>query len=150
MTLAPPRQIGRTVPVQVHFDDLDAMGIVHNAKYAVLVERAISAFWFAHGWSFDPAQSRFPDDLMLAVREFGITYRAPITAVPEVGVQLWIEQFGRTSVTYHFRVISADGTVLHAEGTRAQVKLDPVTRRPAPISPELRKAAAELIAHPGA
>ena len=141
-------ELGITQRVQVHFDDLDAMGIVHNAKYGVLVERAITAFWLAQGWSFDPARTRFPDDLMLAVREYTITFHAPIAAVPEVGVQIWIEQFGRTSVTYHFRVISADGEMLHAEGSRAQVKLDPITRRPAEISPELRKAADQLMAHP--
>lgn len=137
---------GITQRVQVHFDDLDAMGIVHNAKYAVLVERAITAFWLAQGWTFDRATTRFPDDLMLAVREYSVTFHAPISAVPEVAVRLWIEHFGRTSVTYHFRVISADGSVLHAEGVRAQVKLDPVTRRPAEITPELRKAAAQLLA----
>lgn len=149
MTTTLPPQVqpayGTLRLVQVHFDDLDAMGIVHNAKFAVLLERAISAYWREHGWSFDPATTRFPDDLMLAVRSFSITYHSPIPAVSEVAVNLWIEQFGRTSLTYHFRVTSADGEVVHAEGSRTQVKIDPQSRRPAPISPELRKAAADLI-----
>ena len=34
---------GHTEPVPVHFDDLDPMGLVHNARYAVLLERALSA-----------------------------------------------------------------------------------------------------------
>ena len=34
---------GVVVPVDVHFDDLDAMGVLHNARYAVLVERALSS-----------------------------------------------------------------------------------------------------------
>lgn len=28
----------------MHFDDLDPMGVLHNARYAVLVERAITAW----------------------------------------------------------------------------------------------------------
>ena len=36
---------GHAEPVAIHFDDLDAMGIVHNARYAVLVERALPPYW---------------------------------------------------------------------------------------------------------
>ena len=27
-------------PVMVHFEDLDAMGVVHNGRYVLLLERA--------------------------------------------------------------------------------------------------------------
>jgi hypothetical protein len=36
--------------------------------------------------------------------------------------------------------------VTHAEGRRVQVRLDPVTLRPAPIAPELREACRQLLA----
>jgi hypothetical protein len=34
--------LGQTEPVQIHFDHLDAMGVVHNGRYVLLLERAIA------------------------------------------------------------------------------------------------------------
>jgi len=75
----------------------------------------------------------------------------PIARVGTVQVQLWLDHLGTTSVVYGFRVLS-DGTVVHAEGRRVQVRLDPATLRPAVIGPELREACRPLLAgaEPGA
>ncbi|MFC4014409.1 acyl-CoA thioesterase [Nonomuraea purpurea] len=133
-----------TRPAQVHFDDLDAMGLLHNSRYALLVERAISDFWADQGWNFDPAISRFKD-IYLAVREFKITYNAPVAGAGEVLVDFWLDRMGRTSGVYGFRVLSKDRSIVHAEGYRVNVNLDPATFRPAPFSSELRAAAAPLL-----
>ncbi|GII83573.1 thioesterase [Sphaerisporangium siamense] len=137
--------MSHTRPVQVHFDDLDAMGLLHNARYGVLVERAISAFWSELGWHFDPARSRFKD-VFLAVREFQITYHVPIMGVGEPLVQFWIEHLGTSSGVYGFRVLSPDGATVHAEGRRVNVNLDPATLRPTPFTDETREAAKVLVA----
>jgi acyl-CoA thioester hydrolase len=42
--------------------------------------------------------------------------------------------------------LSDYGTVMHAEGRRVQVRLDPATLRPAPIGAELREACRPLLA----
>ncbi|MEV4287193.1 thioesterase family protein [Nonomuraea bangladeshensis] len=131
-------------PVQVHFDDLDAMGLLHNSRYALLVERAISAYWQRLGWAPDLAGSAFKD-VFLAVREFKVTYHVPIAGPGEPLVHFWIERLGRTSGVYGFRVLSADRAVVHAEGYRVNVNLDPATLRPAPFSDELRTAAEPLL-----
>lgn len=34
-----------TETIVVYFDDLDAMGVVHNAKYVTLLERALAGYW---------------------------------------------------------------------------------------------------------
>ena len=70
-------------PVQVHFEDLDAMGVVHNGRYVLLLERALAAYWTRVGYAFDPAASSFKD-VFFVVREFTITYHAPLdaTALP--------------------------------------------------------------------
>lgn len=141
MTIA--AEHGRVLPVQIHFDDLDPMGILHNAHYAVIVERAIINYWVECGWSYDPARSRF-SDIYIAVREMRITYHTPVLGVGEVAVHFWIERLGRTSVVYGFRVLSADRSTVHAEGRRTHVNLDRDTLRPAPFSEELRVAAAPL------
>jgi len=72
--------------------------------------------------------------------------------VGTVQVQRWLDHLGTTSVVYGFRVLSDDGTVVHAEGRRVQVRLDPATLRPAAIGPELREPCRPLLAgaEPGA
>jgi len=129
--------------VQVHFEDLDALGVVHNGRYVLLLERALAAYWTRAGWAFDLAASSFKD-VFFVVREFAITYHVPITRVGPVHVQLWLDHLGNTSAVYGFRVLSEDETVTHAEGRRVQVRLDPATLRPAAIGPELRAASRPL------
>ena len=130
-------------PVMVHFEDLDAMGIVHNGRYVLLLERALAAYWTKAGWPFDPSSRRFTE-VFFVVREFAITYHVPITRVGPVHVQLWLDHLGDTSAVYGFRVLSQDETVTHADGRRVQVRLDPATLRPAAIGPALRAASRPL------
>jgi acyl-CoA thioester hydrolase len=136
---------GHTEMVDVHFEDLDSTGFVHNSRYALLAEHAAGAYWSELGWHHDPSRSRFPKDSTLAVRTFEITYHFPITDTGKVGVHFWIERIGRSSYTYRFRVISPDGAIVHAEGTRVQINLDPTTLTPAVISDEMRAAARPLV-----
>jgi acyl-CoA thioester hydrolase len=83
--------------------------------------------------------------VFLAVREFKVTYNVSIAGVGEPLVHFWIDRLGRTSGVYGFRVLSADRAVVHAEGYRVNVNLDPATLRPAPFSDELRAAAVPLL-----
>lgn len=135
--------------VMIHFEDLDAMGVVHNGRYVMLLERALAAYWTRVGWPYDPGHPRFAQ-VLFVVREFTITYHVPISRMGTVQVQLWLDHLGTTSLVYGFRVSSDDGTVVHAEGRRVQVRLDPATLRPAPISEELREACHQLLAREGA
>lgn len=135
---------GVTEEVTVQFDDLDAMGMVHNAKYALLLERAMSAYWAREGWPYDPSSPEFAK-AAFAVKEFTISYRVPITRTGPVQVRFWLERLGGSSIVYGFHVLSVDGAVLHADGRRVQVRIDLATGRPAPLSPELRAAAAPLL-----
>lgn len=136
-------QYGHVEPVTVHFEDLDAMGVVHNARHALLVERALAAFWRRRGHSFDAAGPTTPDTFNV-VREFSITYGAPIRGTGEITVHLWIESLGESSGVYGFRLTSPDGAVVYAEGRRAVVKLDPATLRPAPWTEDARSIARSL------
>ena len=134
-----------TETVNIYFDDLDAMGVVHNGRYAILLERALGAYWTRAGWTCDPGQPRFAE-VFFVVREFTITYHVPISRIGTVQVQLWLDHLGTTSVVFGFKALSDDGTVVHAEGRRVQVRLDPVTLRPARIGAQLRKACRPLLA----
>jgi acyl-CoA thioester hydrolase len=137
-------EYGRVEPFVVHFDDLDALGIMHNARYAVFLERALSTFWSRHGYSFSGGVPTKPD-VVHAVAEYAISYKTPIRGTGEVGVHFWVDRLGETSVVYGFRIVSADGDLVHAEGRRVNIKLDPVTFRPSPWTAESRQIATTLL-----
>ncbi len=148
---------GHVEPVSVHYDDFDAMGVVHNGRYPVLLERALTTFWAERGFAFTTGggpvgmgggngtgRATSPD-VFQAVREFTISYLAPIRVTGTIGVHFWVEQLGETSLTYGFRFLSADGGTVHAEGRRVVVRLDPATMRPTGWTDEGRAAAAALL-----
>ena len=87
---------GQLEPVYVHFEDLDAMGVVHNGRYVLLIERALDSYWTREGWPFDPSRPHFAE-IFFVVKQFEITYHVPITTVGPVGVQLWIDKLGSSS-----------------------------------------------------
>ncbi|CAL9636492.1 hypothetical protein SUDANB105_06232 [Streptomyces sp. enrichment culture] len=141
---APAPSYGRLIPVTVHFDDLDALGLLHNARYPVLVERAWTELWQEHGVTFEGDWAA-AGDACNAVRELRISYEAPVTRPGGYAVHLWLDRLGTTGLTYGFRFCSADGTVTYAQGSRVLVRLDAGTMRPAPWSERFRAAGRELL-----
>ncbi|MGH9064072.1 MAG: acyl-CoA thioesterase [Acidimicrobiales bacterium] len=115
----------------VFFDDLDAMGVLHNAAYLLLVERASSAFFEAQGWRWESDPYRNPDQHYV-VREQSVLYLEPVRGPGPVAVEMWVTSLGRTSAAYCFEVRSVDGATVHARARRVHVKLDPATLRPSP------------------
>lgn len=142
--MSDPTHFGHVEHVTVHFDDLDAMGILHNARYAVLLERALTPYWTERGIAFRGDLDTAPD-VFHAVREFTIRYRAPIATTGPVAVHFWLEHFGTSSAEYAFQFRSVDGDTVYAEGTRAIVRLDPATLRPAPWTEAARAVASTLL-----
>jgi acyl-CoA thioester hydrolase len=136
--------VGVVEPVEVFFDDLDAMGVVHNGRYGLLLERAFAAYWAREGWPFDPQADHF-DEIFFVVREFSIRYRRPILGVGTVRVHFWIESIDVDTVEYRFRILSGDHSTVYAEGRRTGVKVDRRTLQRTPISAAVRDACAALL-----
>ncbi|MER7661565.1 thioesterase family protein [Streptomyces sp. NPDC096193] len=113
----------------VYFDDLDSFGMLHNSRYGVLAERAWVAYWqenqvaFARDWAL-------LDDGYNVAKELHVNFDMPITRPGGYGVHLWVERVGRSSLTYGFRVCSADGATTYARGHRIVVRLDRETLKP--------------------
>ncbi|MER6345785.1 acyl-CoA thioesterase [Streptomyces sp. NPDC001595] len=135
---------GRLIPVTVHFDDLDALGLLHNARYPVLVERAWTELWQEHGFGFSGDWAA-AGDACNAVKELRISYEAPVTRPGGYAVHLWLDRLGTTGLTYGFRFCSADGAVTYAHGSRVLVRLDAETLRPAPWTELFRAVGRELL-----
>ena len=135
---------GHLEPCFVYYDDLDAVGILHNTRYAVLLERALGAFWARHGYTFADGVFTQPD-ACVAVAEFSIKYRAPVRGSGEIGIHFWLEVLSDSSAVYGFWVLSADGATVHADGRRVHIRLDPATLRPATWTPACRVLAQTLL-----
>ena len=130
----------------VYFDDLDALQILHNARYLLLFERTIGSFWMRLGWAaFD--QHDNPDRHHL-VRTNHIEYLRPVTGIGEVRVRIWIEKLGRSSLTFGFRILPMDEDLDYALGSRVIVCVDPKHHRPAPWSDEFRTHVAPFVRQP--
>lgn len=128
----------------VYFDDLDALGILHNARYLLLLERTIGAFWQRLGWSGLPDPRANPDQFHL-VKANHIEHTAPFGGVGEVRVRVWIEALGRTSMKFGFRILPMDEDQDLAHGYRVLVCVDPQTRKPTPWTDAFRKRVAPYV-----
>jgi acyl-CoA thioester hydrolase len=125
-------------PLYVHrstvwFDELDMVGVLHNARYAIHVERAMTAWYHS-------LRETDPSDALVVVKRYEIEFVRPFTRERgELVVEVSLEHRGTTSAVFRFRCLSypegEDGPeVLHARGTRAIVKVSPGDLRPAPWS----------------
>ncbi len=115
----------------VYFDDLDAFQILHNARYVLLFERTIGAFWRRLGWG-GPLDTQSNPDQFHLVRMNHVEYLRPVVGVGEVRVRVWVERLGRTSLTFGLRCLPVDEDSDHAKGERVIVSVEPDTRRPEP------------------
>lgn len=127
-------------PVYVHrttvwFDELDLLGVLHNARYAIHVERAMTAYHHSLP-GLDPA------DAHVVVKHYDIEFLRPFTRERgELAVEVGLRRIGRTSAAFTFRFLSEapDGSeVEHARGSRTVVKVSAGDLRPAPWSQRFR------------
>ena len=133
-----------TFESQVFFDELDPMAMLHNARFAAHVERAITSFYLTSGkrWELNVADN--PDQFHV-VRELRIEYLNPVVGPRNMRIDVWVERLGTTSCTYGFMCRSTDGKVDYARGERTIVKVDPNTHRPAPWTDFFRDHHATLV-----
>ena len=115
-------------------DDLDALQILHNAKYLLLFERTLGSFWEHLGFgSFQEQREQAH-----LVRANAIEYLRPFRGTGNVRVRVWIEGLGTTSLTFGFRLMPMDSDAEHAMGQRVIVRIDPRSGRPDPWTEAFR------------
>jgi acyl-CoA thioester hydrolase len=121
----------------VWFDELDMVGVLHNARYAIHVERAMTALYHS-------LTGLDPSDSYVVVKHYEIEFLRPFTRERgELVVEIGLGRLGRTSAVYTFRCLSEGGDgaeIEHARGTRTIVKVTRGDLRPAPWSDGLRAA----------
>jgi acyl-CoA thioester hydrolase len=120
----------------VYFDDLDPLHILHNARYVLLFERTLGAFFMELGLGAFQETTR-PDQFHLVARN-EIDYVTPVRGVGKVRIRVWVERIGNTSLTFACRMLRLEEDVEHARGRRTIVHVDPATLRPVPWPPDIR------------
>jgi acyl-CoA thioester hydrolase len=122
-----------TLPVDVRFRDLDALGHVNNAVYLTYLESARLAWWF----QVTGREGLSALGMMLARVE--VDYRAPIALGQSLEVGVRCASIGRSSFTLEFRIEEPQVRRLLAEARKVLVHYDHQAGRSLPIPPELRE-----------
>lgn len=110
----------------VHFDEMDPLGVMHNSRFAVHVERAQSALFehLGYGWS-DLSQRH--EDIVYVVRGIALEFTAPVSSPDVMRVDVVAVRLGRSSATWGYRCAlpgPAGADIPVASGTRVVVKVD--------------------------
>jgi acyl-CoA thioester hydrolase len=120
--------------IEPRWRDLDAFGHVNNSNFLTYLEEA-RIRWFE---TFDGEWVNAAMAPLLAAVQ--LNYRAPIDYPSAIQVELFAERIGNTSLTVGHRILSADGSTLHADGHVVMVWIDRATGRPIPLPDLVLKA----------
>lgn len=131
----------------VYFDDLDAFKVLHNARYVLLFERTIGAFWqhLGYGGFLTHESNR---DQFHVVRANHFEYERPVDYTGNVRVRVWVEHMGQTSLRFGGVVLPMDSDNPHAKASRTIVRVDPGTMRPLPWTDAFRERLSGWITVP--
>ncbi|MEV6636997.1 thioesterase family protein [Actinoplanes sp. NPDC051470] len=136
-------EFGAITYVDVFFDDLDWLGMLHNSRFGILVERAWSIYWRRQNVAVS-SDWTLKENGFILTKQFSITYDNPVPHPGRYAVHLWVERLGTSSMTYGFKLQSLDGGTVFAHGNRTLVNLDPEAGVPTPWSEEGRSVASKL------
>jgi acyl-CoA thioester hydrolase len=115
----------------VRFADLDPNQHVNNAVYATYFETGRVTLMK------DRSFGLMPDGLAWIMVRLDIHFRAELKWPGSIEMGLGVSKFGRTSVTFD-QVVFSDRTCV-ASSQSVSVLIDEVTRRPAPLTQEIKK-----------
>ncbi|MGJ3242769.1 MAG: acyl-CoA thioesterase [Opitutales bacterium] len=123
---------------RTHFDQLDALDILHHSRYFLFAERAQQAF-FDHVMEAETFNTERYTDLYAVVRSVDLEYLRPIDGVFPFHVALVVDRLREAALTTRVGFFDASGETLYARGRRTTCHLSPTTHQPAGWSPLFRE-----------
>ena len=123
----------------VRFADLDPNQHVNNAVYATYFETGRVTLMK------DRSYGLMPDGLGWIMVRIDIHFRAELHWPGKIELGLGVAKFGRTSVSFD-QVVFSEGKCI-ASARAITVLIDEVTRKPVPLTPELKAKFAPWIRH---
>lgn len=123
---------------QTHFDELDALWVLHHSRFLKHLERAQQAFFnhLNNTTVFDP--EKYPDTYVL-VRKIEIDYLQPLKGVIPFQIRLSVSRLREAGLTQAFEFRSESGDVLFAKGSRTVCKMSSKTQAPTGWTPAFRE-----------
>jgi acyl-CoA thioester hydrolase len=123
-----------SVPIEVRFNELDAMGHVNNAVYLTYFEVARNAFWLSlrGGNSYR--------DLNFIVVHTECDYRSPANFGEVLDVFVRIAEMKNSSFVVEYQIIERRSKRIVASGRTVQALYDYDEQRVLPIPDDLRQS----------
>jgi len=121
----------------VRFADLDPNQHVNNAVYATYFETGRVTLMKDHSYGL------MPEGLGWIMVRIDIHFRAELHWPGQIELGLGVAKFGRTSVSFD-QVVFSEGKCV-ASARAITVLIDEVTRKPVPLTPELKAKFAPWI-----
>jgi acyl-CoA thioester hydrolase len=124
---------------RVGFDETDAQGIVYYGRYMPYFDRARVEYLRL----LDLLAPR-PGDPEFVMRAQHVEYHAPARFDDELEVFVRVERLGQSSIGWAFDAYNVATDEYLAGATQALVAVDPIERRPVPVSARVRAAVVEF------
>ncbi len=122
----------------VQYYETDAMRIVHHSNYIRWMEEARLDFFDKVGLTYTEIEAQ---GILIPVLEASCVYRVATTYGERVKICAELERFTGVKFSVTYRILSEDGTVLHATGRTEHCFLDTAMK---PVN--IRKKAPDIYA----
>lgn len=109
----------------VSYGETDAMGVLYNAEYLHLFERARSKFCRDRGMSYAEIERR---GVILPIRNASCRYRIPARYDDRIFVRVGVSEWGRASLTFVYEIRDESRERLLAEGMTEHACVSPEGR----------------------
>ncbi len=106
---------------RVRYAETDAMGITHHASYLVWLELARTEYCRMVGLPYTEISAR---GIEFQVTEVGVKYLRPSFFDNEITVQAWVENTGRVSCRFGYRVLNRTTGELCVEAFTEHASVD--------------------------
>jgi acyl-CoA thioester hydrolase len=124
---------------QVHFDELDALGVLHHTRYLIHLERAQQKF-FEHLLGVDDFNAERDEDIYVVVHSVEARFREPLRNPGEIMIEYQIDRIRSGGVTMSFTITNPETDATYCTGLRTVCKLSAETHQPMTWTVKFRDA----------
>ena len=116
--------------IRVRYAETDALGVAYYANHFVWFEVGRVSFLRELGMDFAASER---EGISFVVAEATCRYHAPAHFDERLTIRTWVEELGRSSLTFAYEIVSRDSECIVATGKTIQVFILMETRRPIAI-----------------
>lgn len=131
------------VPIQLRFNDTDALGHVNNSTYFSFYDLGKTEYFrTVRGYNI------FKNEIDIVVAHAEVDFIEPVFLTDEISVQTSVSKMGNKSFSLDQQIIDLKSGAVKCKCTTVMVGYDFKTKKTIPISEEWRKAIARYEERP--